>query len=227
MKKVISLFIPIVLMITLSACGKSVSANARQGTGSVNNTSSVGQILENAAKTTPTPSLETPTQTIETEIPTSTLSPAPIVGGTPDPTPETVLTLDATPAPAPTLIEVAPTPTPEPVGEVQKIDVDLTQMSSTMVYSEVYNMMMEPDAYIGKTVRMYGPAVSSTVGNITYYAVIIEDATACCAQGLEYLLQEGQEYPTDYDYATVTGEFETYQEGQYLYCRLKNATITL
>ena len=36
------------------------------------------------------------------------------------------------------------------------IDVDLTKLSSTMVYSEVYNMMYTPDDYIGKTVKMKG-----------------------------------------------------------------------
>ena len=30
------------------------------------------------------------------------------------------------------------------------VDVDLTELSSTMVYSEVYAMMTEPENYIGK-----------------------------------------------------------------------------
>ena len=29
-------------------------------------------------------------------------------------------------------------------------------LSSTMVYSEVYNMMVDPESYIGKTVKMDG-----------------------------------------------------------------------
>ncbi|MBR1736522.1 MAG: hypothetical protein IJ736_05845, partial [Firmicutes bacterium] len=41
-------------------------------------------------------------------------------------------------------------------GSLQKIDVDLTAMSSTIVYSEVYNMMYEPNEYIGKTIKMKG-----------------------------------------------------------------------
>ena len=32
------------------------------------------------------------------------------------------------------------------------VDVDLTVLSSTMVYSEAYNMMYYPENYIGKTV---------------------------------------------------------------------------
>ena len=40
-------------------------------------------------------------------------------------------------------------------------DVDLTTLSSTMVYSEVYNMMTAPSDYIGKNVKMKG--------NFSYY----------------------------------------------------------
>ena len=35
-------------------------------------------------------------------------------------------------------------------------DVDLTQLSSTLVYAEVYNMASNPQSYVGKTVRMKG-----------------------------------------------------------------------
>ena len=38
------------------------------------------------------------------------------------------------------------------------VDLDLTSMSGTMVYSEVYNIMSNPDEYIGKTIRMNGAA---------------------------------------------------------------------
>ena len=33
------------------------------------------------------------------------------------------------------------------------VDIDLTGMNANMIYSEVYNMMAEPDNYIGKTIR--------------------------------------------------------------------------
>ena len=44
----------------------------------------------------------------------------------------------------------------EPVQSADGIDVDLTKLSSTMVYSEVYNMLYTPDDYIGQTVKMNG-----------------------------------------------------------------------
>ena len=30
------------------------------------------------------------------------------------------------------------------------VDLDLTKLSATMVYSEIYNMMVSPDKYVGK-----------------------------------------------------------------------------
>ena len=35
-------------------------------------------------------------------------------------------------------------------------EVDLTTLSSTVVYSEVFNMVNTPDDYVGKTVKMEG-----------------------------------------------------------------------
>ena len=37
------------------------------------------------------------------------------------------------------------------------VDVDLTMMSSTMVYAEVLNMQQSPKDYLGKIVKMRGP----------------------------------------------------------------------
>lgn len=48
----------------------------------------------------------------------------------------------------------------EASSDTETAEVDLTGMSSTMVFAEVYNMMMEPESYEGKTVRMQGELVS-------------------------------------------------------------------
>ena len=111
------------------------------------------------------------------------------------------------------------------------VDVDLTKLSSTMVYSEVYNMMYTPENYIGKTVKMSGMFVAYTNQDQSqfYPAVIIADATACCSQGLEFVLEGNPSYPEGYPETetdiTVIGTFETYLEDGNTYCRLKNAKI--
>ena len=58
----------------------------------------------------------------------------------------------------------------------------------------------------------------------TYYACIIQDATACCSQGLEYVLQDPENYPQDNEQITVVGEFQTYEAADGTsYCTLENA----
>ena len=68
--------------------------------------------------------------------------------------------------------------------------LDLTKLSSTMVYSEVYNMMCTPEDYNGRTVTMRGQfAISEDPDSgKRYYACIIQDALACCTKGLEFVL---------------------------------------
>ena len=111
-------------------------------------------------------------------------------------------------------------------GNGSEIDVDLTTLSSTMVYSEVNNIVNTPDDYVGKTVKMKGAATSfyDETAKETYYACIIKDATACCSQGLEYLLEDADSYPSDGDEITVVGEFQkrTAEDGT-PYCVLANA----
>ena len=113
----------------------------------------------------------------------------------------------------------------------EDIDVDLTVLSSTMVYSEVYNMMVKPDDYIGKTVKMtgmYSYYHDDATGN-DYHACIIQDATACCAQGIEFTTTDEFKYPDDYpemgDDVTVIGRFDIYYEGDFCFMTLLDARL--
>ena len=105
------------------------------------------------------------------------------------------------------------------------VDVDLTVLSTTMVYAEVNNIMTNPGDYIGKTVRMGGPYYTSYYDEtgLYYHYVVIEDATACCAQGLEFIWDGEHSYPDDYPderaYIEVAGVFGSYDElGRTYYC---------
>ena len=117
------------------------------------------------------------------------------------------------------------------VTGTEGIDVDLTKLSSTMVYSEVYNMMTVPEDYIGKKVKMEGQFAiyeDENAGKI-YFACIISDATACCQQGIEFELKDDLKYPDDYPElgtdVVITGDFDTYSEGDKEYCILRNAIM--
>lgn len=111
------------------------------------------------------------------------------------------------------------------------IDVDLTALSATMVYSEVFNMMVSPENYIGKTIKMAGQFYSSydEIRDRRYYACLIMDATACCAQGMEFVLDGSYKYPDDYPAeggaVCVTGVFDSYEEDGCAYATLRNARM--
>ena len=147
------------------------------------------------------------------------------------------------PAPTPSASQVQPTEekpqgaTSDPVQSADGIDVDLTKLSSTMVYSEVYNMMYSPDDYVGKTVKMEGQFAiyqatdenGALIPDQIYFACVIADATACCSQGLEFVLAGEHSYPADYPELgteiTVVGTFQTYEENGYMYCHLVDAEM--
>lgn len=121
------------------------------------------------------------------------------------------------------------------LAEAESVDtpdyIDLTEMSSTMVYSQVYNMVFYPERFTGTKVRMegvYSDYFDMATGK-HYFGCLIMDATACCAQGIEFQPTEAFTYPEDYpqdgDMVTVEGEFDIYTEDGTQYCTLKNAEI--
>lgn len=119
---------------------------------------------------------------------------------------------------------------------LENIDIDLTQMNGDMVYATVYQLMIDPKTYIGKTVKMTGtyyPVYYEPTKGYYHYC-LIKDAMACCAQGMEFIWEDGthiypDEYPKVDTTITVTGTFETYhdQGDEKLYCRLKNAQLSI
>lgn len=112
------------------------------------------------------------------------------------------------------------------------IDYDLTEMSSTMVYATVYEMMAYPSLYEGKTVKMEGQYYALYVeADKTYYMYcLISDALGCCTQGMEFVWGDGShvypdEYPTDKTEVVVSGTFKTYTQDGNTYCCIDNATM--
>ena len=125
----------------------------------------------------------------------------------------------------------------QPQASSNGVDVDLTVLSSTIVYSEVYNMLYnDPAHYLGKTVKARGTfsiyqLVTDGVlqPDPVSYACIISDAAACCAEGMEFVLEGDYTYPDDYPELgteiTVIGEFQSYEENGMTRYHLVNARL--
>ena len=154
---------------------------------------------------------------LEEEEKKTLYTPDPTSTPTPIPTPETPDTTENNDEPGESVV----------IPSSEGVDVDLTMLSSTMVYSEVYNMMYIPEDYIGKVVKMNGQYsyYNDEASGMEYYACIIQDATACCAQGIEFVPDNPEACPEEGGEVTVVGVFDTYMEGEYMYCTLRNATI--
>ena len=111
------------------------------------------------------------------------------------------------------------------------VDLDLSVMSGTIVYAQVYNLMYEYETWLGKTIRIAGyySAFEDTARGVVYHACVIPDATACCAQGIEFIWAGEHDWPDDYPeegtQIVVTGRLDVYEEDGYLYLHLVDAEL--
>lgn len=91
----------------------------------------------------------------------------------------------------------------------EKIDYDLSNMKPNMIYAQIFDMMVSPETYNGKIIKMKGSfeifEASEIMGES--YSVIIYDALACCQQGIEFKYDFGENIPEKGCEITVTGKF--------------------
>ena len=105
----------------------------------------------------------------------------------------------------------------EPGGK-KKFDIDLSRMSGTMVYGQVYQMVMYPQKYIGKYIKMKGVFSSyyDDESKRRFYGCVIQDALACCSQGLAFELAKPRKFPKEYPAEgaeiMITGYFDYLEE---------------
>ena len=123
--------------------------------------------------------------------------------------------------------KAAPIPTPQPLV----VDLDLSKLSGTVVYAQVYNLVYEYESWLGKVIKMSGyySAYEDTERGVVYHACVIPDATACCAQGIEFLWAGEHAWPDDYPEEgmniTVTGRLDQYKEDENIYLHLVDAEL--
>ena len=113
------------------------------------------------------------------------------------------------------------------------VDIDLTTQNADMVYAEVFAMMYYPEEYVGKKIKMDGQFAfyHDDEKDKYYYACIIQDALACCSQGIEFIPEDEsmtiEDFPSTGTMICVTGVFGTYSEGDSTFCTLKDVKIVL
>lgn len=101
----------------------------------------------------------------------------------------------------------------DPSGN-EKLDIDISRMSGTMVYGQVYQMVMYPSKYLGKHIKMKGIFSSyyDEEQERRFFGCVIQDALACCSQGLAFELAKPRKFPKEYPaegaIITITGDFD-------------------
>ena len=117
--------------------------------------------------------------------------------------------------------------TPEAVW----VDLDLSAMSGTVVYAQIYNMTYDPEPFLGKVIRITGyyNYFDDQENGVVYHACVVPDATACCAQGIEFVRAGTFEWPEEYpeigETITVTGRLEIYEDQGRQYLHLVDAEM--
>ena len=113
------------------------------------------------------------------------------------------------------------------------VDLDLSVMSSTIVYAEMYNIQYDPGQYLGKVIRLRGlySFFREPSTGAVYYACVVPDATACCMQGMEFVPaiepKDPDHFLKDSADITVTGVLEIYVEEGASYLHLVDAEVEI
>ncbi len=126
---------------------------------------------------------------------------------------------------------IASSPSENPLPDVdlseRDADVDLTCLDTQMAYVQLSNMMLTPEDYVGKTVKLRGKFAHAKEENKEFFVCYVLDATACCSQSLEFETDDVYPFPDGYppeqSEITVYGVFDTYEYNGFQMYRLIHA----
>lgn len=115
------------------------------------------------------------------------------------------------------------------VPDYSDIDFDLTKLDEDAAYTLLYNILCDPDSYVGAMIKVSGWFISSQFGDTYYYMCGISNSSLESYQAIEFIPLDDLCYPDDFPEnnqpITVTGQFATYYEDGSLYATLKYAKI--
>ncbi len=109
---------------------------------------------------------------------------------------------------------------------VMRVDVDLSQLNSTVCDAYLKQLQENKEQYRGIVVKAkgeYNYYKNPTIDKEYYNCVF---ASTCCPNGLEFVLADPSKYPKENGGSiTVIGQFDYYDEDGVIYYNLVNATI--
>ncbi len=119
-----------------------------------------------------------------------------------------------------------------PVDTGAVIHWDLSRLSSTMAYAQLYTMLTEPEQFVGQTVKVRGQYYNSpdASGQPGYHFVIVFDNAACCELGIEFLWTGNHpiaDYPQPMSIVEMTGLFDICNDGGERFCVIRVNDLTV
>lgn len=86
-------------------------------------------------------------------------------------------------------------------------DIDFVDMNYNMVSSSIFNILIDADKFLGKTVRFRGEYFETNdIGaDEVFHSCLIYDATACCQTGLQFELPQEKIYPKEHENIEIFG----------------------
>ncbi len=115
------------------------------------------------------------------------------------------------------------------VSEYEEPDLDLSFYSASVIFGKINEIAENYEDYIGQVIKIKGVynKFYNPRDDYFYFVCIVQDQTACCSSGLEFILKDEYQYPDDYPIEEkeiiVTGILETYDEGSQKFLHLVNA----
>lgn len=113
---------------------------------------------------------------------------------------------------------------------VSKSDyIDISNLSGTAAYAQVYGIVSDSKSYEGKTIKIKGTFKTYSENGKTYYACTVSDAAGCCVQGLEFEPLKKYSYPKDFpkpdETIIVKGKLKIIYKDNFDFCVLQDAEI--
>lgn len=86
-----------------------------------------------------------------------------------------------------------------PVDIKKPYDMDMSRFSSTMTYAQIYNIFMNPESYVGKTIKLRGRYAGDELdtGEKMHF-IVFSDEAACCQLNIEFMIYDYKgEFPEE------------------------------
>ena len=102
------------------------------------------------------------------------------------------------------------------VSDERETDIDLTNLSQTVMQAEYQRILSNAESYVGQSIKLQGtylPMIHD-INNVSHYIIIIQ-GDDCCQMGFEFKRSDDHIFPDDYPVRNslirLTGVLETYK----------------